>query len=129
LFFDDFDQHELDTRFEMIFETLLVPNTEETDQAIDHLACLVLLLTSDRQARFLIEKYINLLAVAPNVPLHIFVIFGLLARRASLSINDQRKFVLASGALDSQERIEAEDRIATAYTLAQGGLIAAQDTR
>lgn len=120
LFFDDFDQQELDSRFEMIFETLLVPDADETDQAIDRLACLTLLLTSDRQARFLIEKNIHLLARAPIVPLHILITFGLLARRARLSLNDQRQLVSASGILKSQERIAAEDHVATAYTLARG---------
>ncbi|MBI3983917.1 hypothetical protein HY346_01320 [Candidatus Microgenomates bacterium] len=117
LFFDDFDQFELDARFEMIFTTLL-EKSEDTDEALERLCCLTLLLTSDRQARAIASNAVERLAKRSSLSLYMLIAFGLLARRGGLSIVDLRNRL--TNVLSAHERITAEDHIAAAYALAQG---------
>ncbi len=88
LFFDDFNHDEIVTRLKQILEVLGSPSNDAGNSvlnSIDSLACLTLILATDRQAHDVVLKIAPHLSALIDAPQCFYIAFGLLIRRGNLS--------------------------------------------
>jgi hypothetical protein len=119
LFFDDFDEDELVSRFRILFGVLIDESkngldTEFEDTEVERLACLTLLLTSEEESEALTRSVIEQLGRRGDpLPIHISIILGLLSQRASFSIDALHE--LTHAIKDERLRLNAASHLSTAY--------------
>lgn len=113
LFFDDLDENELFRRFELLLQALIEPS-HDREIELERLACLVLLLTPESQAKALIDSIIGHLGRHPgSLPLHVSALLGLLLRKASIHLFKLHE--LTAGIKKDKEKAIADSHLSTAF--------------
>lgn len=120
LFFDDLDEGELFRRFELLLCALIEPAVDDDDDdadvriSLERLACLVLLLTPEDQARPLVDCIISRLGQNQQpLPLHVSVMLGILLRKASIRLLMLRE--LTSKVASPTTKTIADAHLSTAF--------------
>lgn len=113
LFFDDLDENELFRRLELLLQALTEPSGDRKIE-LERLACLVLLLTPESQAKALIDSTIGHLGRHPGpIPLHVSALLGLLLRKASVPLLKLHE--LTATIKKSEEKAIADSHLSTAF--------------
>jgi len=120
LFFDDFDQDELIKRFDLILEVLSSSVDGGDNSVIGWLACLTLILSTEKQAKEVVQRIAPKLHLMTKGHMGFLISLGLLIRRANLSDEQVLSFVCRDGELNTHTRLAVSSLILSARTLAQG---------
>lgn len=131
LFFDDLDNDKIVRRFNLLLSDLIESHDEDSEREIEMLACLVLLLATEEQAKAVAGTAIVVLSkVKGSLSLPAMIVVATLLKRARFDFFSPRDLLISNGlnprVTDTQVKV-AVSHIVTAYATVFG--LAADKTR
>lgn len=124
LYFDDFEEDEVQERFRLLLEVMLAPTTDVSEYdksrrlALDRLGCLVLLLAKERHCEFITRHIWKLFNNVDELNIHLLTVIGILINRVK-AYPDQLKKIKESG-LNASQKIKIEHLLAQAFFNGRG---------
>lgn len=122
IYFDDFDDEEIQERFQLLLEVLLIQHTDMDNPArtkqLEHLCCLAFLLATDRQVDNLTKQLWLQLVDVQNADDHLLLILGVLLERAGTFV--QQKKALKCSLLEPLQQLKIEALLTGARLFSQG---------
>lgn len=122
IYFDDFDDEEILERFQLLLEVLLVQGSDTDNpvrtKQLEHLGCLALLLTTDKQVDILTKQLWSKLVGVQSPDDHLLLMLGVLIERAGTY--RQQKEALKNSLLEPLQQIKAEALLTDSHLFSQG---------
>lgn len=122
IYYDDFDEEEIQERFQLLLEILLAPsmNTDNPDRTkkLEYLGCLALLMATDKQVDILTNRLWLLLVDIQNAGDNLLLILGVLVDRAGTY--NRQKEALKCSLLEPAQQVRVEALLTGALLFSQG---------